>query len=173
MKENNQRGQIITNIHGHARSRWNNNASIKYSIIKGESREISIQSYLKLQRCKFTSWITPIPITIRWVKEENFTPFRSRYRICKLCSKIDPQHLLRSISGALDLRALFPGSLRRALVLIFTKDLFSIFPYPAWFIKGCRDSGALTIYTNLPGGNLNIQCCSLSRHKMEKSQMIC
>ena len=58
------------------------------------------------------------------------------------------------ISGALDLRALFPGSLRRALVLIFMKGLFLIFPsYPARFIKGCRDSGALTIYTNHPGGN--------------------
>ncbi|XP_044177360.1 cadherin EGF LAG seven-pass G-type receptor 3-like isoform X5 [Acropora millepora] len=35
VKENNQRGQIITNIHGHARSRWHNNASIKYTIITG------------------------------------------------------------------------------------------------------------------------------------------
>ena len=36
VKENNQRGQIITNIHGHAKSRWNKNASIKYAIIQGK-----------------------------------------------------------------------------------------------------------------------------------------
>lgn len=33
--ENNQRGQIIQNIHGHAKSRQNPNASIKYSILTG------------------------------------------------------------------------------------------------------------------------------------------
>lgn len=92
VKENNQRGQIITNIHGHARSRWHNNASIKYTIIKGESREISIQIYLKLQRYK----VTPIPITIRSVKEENFHVASHATDIPKLCSKIDPQHLLWS-----------------------------------------------------------------------------
>ena len=36
VKENNQRGQIIKNIYGQARSRWNQNASIKYTIIKGK-----------------------------------------------------------------------------------------------------------------------------------------
>ena len=36
ISENNQRGQIITNIHGDAKSRWNQNASIRYTIIKGE-----------------------------------------------------------------------------------------------------------------------------------------
>ncbi|XP_068695423.1 cadherin EGF LAG seven-pass G-type receptor 3-like isoform X1 [Montipora foliosa] len=37
VKENNQRGQIIANIHGHAKSRWNQNASIRYTIIKGNN----------------------------------------------------------------------------------------------------------------------------------------
>ena len=36
VKENNQRGQIIKNIYGQARSRWNQNASIKYTITKGK-----------------------------------------------------------------------------------------------------------------------------------------
>ncbi|XP_078344150.1 protocadherin Fat 4-like isoform X4 [Oculina patagonica] len=37
VKENNQRGQIIKNIYGQARSRWSQNASIKYTIIKGNT----------------------------------------------------------------------------------------------------------------------------------------
>lgn len=36
VSENNQRGQIITNIHGNAKSRWNQNASIRYTIVKGK-----------------------------------------------------------------------------------------------------------------------------------------
>ena len=36
VQENNQRGQIIRNIYGQARSRWNQNASIKYTIIQGK-----------------------------------------------------------------------------------------------------------------------------------------
>jgi len=37
VKENNQRGQIIRNIYGHAKSRWNQNASIKYTIVTGNT----------------------------------------------------------------------------------------------------------------------------------------
>ena len=36
VKENNQLGQIIGNIYGQAKSRWNENASIKYTIIRGK-----------------------------------------------------------------------------------------------------------------------------------------
>ncbi|KAJ7334491.1 hypothetical protein OS493_014812 [Desmophyllum pertusum] len=40
-KKNNQRGQIIRNIYGQAKSRWSQNASIKYSIIRGNDGNAS------------------------------------------------------------------------------------------------------------------------------------
>lgn len=63
-----------------------------------------------------------------------FPPCLSCYRYSQVVFKNRPAAFV-VISGALDLRALFPGFLRRALVLIFMKGLFLIFPYPAQVYK--------------------------------------